>query len=125
MRPHTKQTLRRLTVLGAGIGGIIYRLSQLPPIECPNQFRTDIDHYNSARFVMQVCGEGIINQGEDLDFDNDDMNDLYIIGHKGTIFHTASRRLIQGDDNLQQRTWVKDTQDSLQYAKKGSYENPD
>ena len=96
--------------------------------ESPDQFITyrgmGSDHLEKPRTLARYNHGGVKRQGSDLDIDGDGMNDLFVEANDGTVFHTMSRRLIQGEDDANKRLWYKTNSDVLTHAKKGTHRSP-
>ena len=105
-------------ILGTAV--ITLALASCSDAEAPSQFTTHGVHLREAKGAVIRYG-GIKEFGNDLDIDRDNMNDLYIVTGSGLVYHTSSRRLLNGEDNLRKRTWNKNTQEALDSAQKGEY----
>jgi len=116
-----KMKLAALAVYTAGI------LAGCSKGEAPSQFRTlqtpfvGGSHFESAETVACVYNGGVKKYGLDLDIDGDRMNDLYVLCNDGTLYNTCSRRLIDGEDNSMEKTWMKNSSSALEGAIAGEY----
>lgn len=119
-----KKTLRNLAIALALAGCGLYLCSHKTS-EAPKRFRTLVTHFEDARMFANHFHGGVSKRfGADLDFDGDNMNDLYMLTNDGTLYATSSRRLVQGGDNMRERTWTRNDPEILKYAKPGEYESP-
>lgn len=75
--------------------------------DIPFEFKTFEPHFESVKIFANNYGKGIYRFGDDLDFDDDKINDLYVITKDGSLYVTYSRNLIQGRDNSMEKTWYK------------------
>ena len=68
---------------------------------------TNTPHILEARkFVKSVHGCSYAS-GDCVDFDKDNVCDFYVIAGEGSIYHTKSQRLTQGEDTDNKRMWYK------------------
>lgn len=108
-------------IAGTVGAGIIVLITLLPKPKAPDRFVTAQNHFSNAQNVVHlVCG-GVKKLGNDLDIDYDNMNDHYVQGKDGTVYHTMSRRLVQGEDHTQHLTWFRSGPEELEMARKGGY----
>ncbi len=93
--------------------------------EAPKTFETYSmfpGHFAGARNIANTFHGGIERYDADLDFDGDNMNDLYIVAQDGTLYHTRSMDLINGKDDADNRTWIRGDANALERASEGKYE---
>lgn len=90
--------------------------------EPPKKIRTiGPNHFYIPKKIAAIHYGGFIRCGNDLDFDADNMNDLYIITKNGPVLHTLSRRLLDGEDTATDMTWETNDSIALKYTRKGDY----
>jgi len=110
--------------IGVGMLGLVLATGCTNNKQPPSQFTTfegvpgEFGHFYEAQMKIRRFNGGWVDKGEDLDFDFDGMNDSYIVAKDGSVYHTRSRRLLDGQDTASQRTWYSNSLDSLEYASK-------
>jgi hypothetical protein len=90
-------------------------------------FKTQENGYFQGNHILQAYDivnrnfGGILEVGA-LDFDLDGMVDSYILTKTGpnetpVVFHTSSKRLLDGKDSQGERLWTMNSIDELNYRK--------
>lgn len=106
-----------------GIGALVLTLLGCSSQNAPSQIRTSGSHFGSMMMVAKSYHKGVKRFGNDLDIDGDNMNDLYVICNDGTVYHTMSRRLVQGEDSAKERNWYRNDLKAIKSAHKGDYKS--
>jgi|GEM_PF-2115383 len=122
-----KRTLKSILKIGIALGGLA--LVSFPffgnkKYECPKTFKSINSHFENMKAFAINYGDGLKKFGADLDFDYDNMNDLYFTTNNGKLYHTNSRRFLDGSDNVNERIFSQDEIERLNEVKSGQYSSP-
>jgi len=125
----SKKTLTALLIGSLAVYGIT-KLDKHITEQCaryhanpPSRIITNgLEHVQAIRDIIGPYHGGAVKIGLDKDIDHDNMNDYYVVMADKTVWNTASRRLIQGEDHITRRTWERNTMYNLKHSEKGGYE---